>query len=525
MFEIAFLVPTTSKNQPLRDTQDLFLVKYLLTSFTEKSTKDYIYRFYIGYDSCDTFYKENKDKITELFPQLNLNFVCLSDVSRTLVMKWNELFKIAYNDNDFFYQLGDDVTFLSTGWENDFINLLSQSNFIGVVGPKDCNNTELLTQTFVSKRHYDIFNYYFDPSIENWFCDNWINEIYKPDFIYYSSSLIVNNSLQKPRYEVVQIKQEYFNTLVANAGVKLQDYLSNLKYHKVNINLSTEATMRVLSDLYVNATKNNYELVIDTKRIQLLGFKNLSNKLSVGEITDVSSSLSISEINQMRHQFYKYIVFGKKELGIKDSIFVFVDNPYDYLSLEEVILKFKNKWLCENVILVSDVNFSNYKRINKQYVVDYIHSASGIVYDINSKLGYELAIKYKIEHVLEIKPKFYDTVEYKNYFLPLSFDISKRKQTPRILGIVGNFNINIDATIYYKDTDESEKDFVYRILEKEEYVLIIRKPVLEIPFIDFNYILGVDLYKNTFLFIGDKRIIDIVYDSKFIIDNFPFYTI
>ena len=44
--------------------------------------------------------------------------------------------------------------------------------------------SNILTQTFVSRKHYEIFSQFFTDKIKNWYCDNWINQIYSPDFVY-----------------------------------------------------------------------------------------------------------------------------------------------------------------------------------------------------------------------------------------------------------------------------------------------------------------------------------------------------
>jgi hypothetical protein len=47
----------------------------------------------------------------------------------------------------------------------------------GMTGPIN-NNSRILTQTFVSRKHFDLFGYFFPEELKNWFCDNWINETY-----------------------------------------------------------------------------------------------------------------------------------------------------------------------------------------------------------------------------------------------------------------------------------------------------------------------------------------------------------
>jgi hypothetical protein len=96
-----------------------------------------------------------------------------------LTLMWNDLFKRAYNYGcDYFIQCGDDIIFQTKGWINDCISTLQKYNNIGVTAPLSDHNI-LLTQTFVSRKHMELFNYYFPPEIINWYCDDWINNIYK----------------------------------------------------------------------------------------------------------------------------------------------------------------------------------------------------------------------------------------------------------------------------------------------------------------------------------------------------------
>jgi hypothetical protein len=54
------------------------------------------------------------------------------------------------------------LKFTSTGWATLFLQQLKQFNQLGVVGPYDpMHGGRLLTQAFVSRKHYDIFGRFF----------------------------------------------------------------------------------------------------------------------------------------------------------------------------------------------------------------------------------------------------------------------------------------------------------------------------------------------------------------------------
>ena len=64
-------------------------------------------------------------------------------------------------------------------------------------------NRFIQTQTFVSRKHYEIFHFYFPLEIKNWFCDDWINEVYKGiNHFYPLQNHFCNNVGGNPRYDI-----------------------------------------------------------------------------------------------------------------------------------------------------------------------------------------------------------------------------------------------------------------------------------------------------------------------------------
>jgi hypothetical protein len=111
---------------------------------------------------------------------VDIQFICMDNIPKGHLTKmWNKLFNISYNDNcDYFFQCGDDIAFKTKGWINKCIEVLIKSNNIGMAGPIN-NNNKILTQSFVSRSHMELFGYYFPEEIINWCCDDWINLVYK----------------------------------------------------------------------------------------------------------------------------------------------------------------------------------------------------------------------------------------------------------------------------------------------------------------------------------------------------------
>ena len=119
-----------------------------------------------------------------------------------LTVMWNRLFEKAYDDNcDYFYQTGDDILFKMTGWVNDCIGTLEENNDVGLTGPIN-NNSRILTQAMVSRKHMEIFGWFFPEEIQNWCCDDWYNWVYQPDYFYPLKKHFCSNEGGQPRYTI-----------------------------------------------------------------------------------------------------------------------------------------------------------------------------------------------------------------------------------------------------------------------------------------------------------------------------------
>lgn len=207
--KIGVLIPATSKGHVWKTIKDSFLYKYSLTSFLLTRSPQYTYTFYIGIDRNDPIYDsiENKiqfERICSVMKNTNIEFIYMDEIPKGhLTVMWNVLFKKAYDDGcNYFIQCGDDIIFKTKGWIESGVLKLQESSYIGVCGPRN-NNPRLLTQSMVSRKHMDIFKYYFPPEIINWFCDDWINEVYAVvNKVYILHDHFCINAGGKPRYYI-----------------------------------------------------------------------------------------------------------------------------------------------------------------------------------------------------------------------------------------------------------------------------------------------------------------------------------
>nr|QDY51822.1 hypothetical protein 1_207 [Mimiviridae sp. ChoanoV1] len=228
--KIAFIIPITSNKRNYKDIQDIDFYKIFINSLKDKLNEKYIYEFYLGYDNDDNFYINNEIKVINHFQKLNLinskiKLLKINNKKSKLGELWSILAKEAYDNCDYIYQVGDDIKILTSGWEDIFINKLKKNNNIGVVGPTDINNKKILTQSFVHKTHIDIFGDYFPKQIKNWYIDDWITEVYKPNYSYQINNIYVKNSGGGPRYKVKKTETNYEEELKLGKD-KFNQYLN-----------------------------------------------------------------------------------------------------------------------------------------------------------------------------------------------------------------------------------------------------------------------------------------------------------
>jgi hypothetical protein len=206
---LAVLIPCTSNGRPqwktITDTYlyNLSLKTFLLTYNSETQSK-----FYIGYDEDDRIFGNSAEqskivRFLSVMKNVTVEFVSMSGIKKGhLTVMWNRLYEKAYADGfHYFFQCGDDINFKTKGWVDDCIATLKKHNDIGLSGPIN-NNNRILTQSFVSRKHMEIMGYFFPTEIINWCCDDWINEVYKPEHFYPVGAHFCSNDGGEERYAI-----------------------------------------------------------------------------------------------------------------------------------------------------------------------------------------------------------------------------------------------------------------------------------------------------------------------------------
>jgi len=205
---VSLLIPSTSHGRDdWKNPEDTYLWIHTIQSFLLTKCPEHSYTFYIGVDEDDRIYSTQKSK--DFFKgmlsgfDISVQFISMAGIKKGhLTVMWNRLFKKAYDDNmEYFFQCGDDITFRTNGWVSECIKVLSNSNGIGIAGPIN-NNSRILTQAMVSRRHMEIFGWFFPEEIINWCCDDWYNWVYQPLFFYPLKTHYCSNDGGQPRYVI-----------------------------------------------------------------------------------------------------------------------------------------------------------------------------------------------------------------------------------------------------------------------------------------------------------------------------------
>ena len=141
---------------------------------------------------------------------------------------WNGLFVHAIKDGaDYFFQVNDDLAVESSGWTSVLVDKLREMNDIGVVGPIDNNRggDTLLTQAFVSWKHYQIFGRMYPLDIKDWFSDNWITDVYESRRFTLKDAAVRNVNDKGTRYHICM--QPRYHEILNKGKQILKDWLDD----------------------------------------------------------------------------------------------------------------------------------------------------------------------------------------------------------------------------------------------------------------------------------------------------------
>jgi hypothetical protein len=209
--KICFAIPSTTNNREWKNINETYLYKSI--NNLNKLTDKYVIYIYISYDINDIIYSISKerDKLINKYSNFNIKWFKNDFEKGNVVAHWNFLYEKSVNNNIYYtYLIGDDIIYPNNSyWLDDLIDGLKKNNNIGISGGDSGNPSLPMTQFLISKKHYDIFNYAFNPLIKNWYCDNYLLELYPEKYINYFHQYKLYNTGGSPRYIINNIKDKY----------------------------------------------------------------------------------------------------------------------------------------------------------------------------------------------------------------------------------------------------------------------------------------------------------------------------
>lgn len=203
---VAVLVPSTSRKRSWASPAESYLSKFTIPTATATvGYGDCV--FYVGVDPGDRIY-DNGDMQLQLrsaHPDAEIVFVRMDGIKGGHLSKmWNRLFSRAYGDGcDYFVVSGDDVEYQTAGWLDECVRLLRLTGGIGVAGPVDTGNKRILTNGMcVTRDHMRLFGWLFPEELLNWCTDDWLNDVYRPNYHHTAVGSTCRNRGGAPRYDV-----------------------------------------------------------------------------------------------------------------------------------------------------------------------------------------------------------------------------------------------------------------------------------------------------------------------------------
>ncbi len=200
--KIAVIVPTTSRNREWTKWEDTYLASILLPSINT----EHEITMYIGYGTEDDFFMNHQNRRNK-YKNIKLKWYSFTNFEGNPCAIWTELGKKSVED--YIFVCGDDIKLdANPKWWDIFIDALQKQNNMGYAAGWS-NNDSIPTQFLIHRNHIQLFDFVYPPQIRNWFCDDWMANVYPNKMRYWNKNIKHLNIGGAPRYEVIMADKLY----------------------------------------------------------------------------------------------------------------------------------------------------------------------------------------------------------------------------------------------------------------------------------------------------------------------------
>jgi hypothetical protein len=237
---ICFLSCISSKGFRNMLFSNTALSAVLLKSIKSTIEPKYRYSLIIGIDKTDTFWNAHIQEIIDFFhskPFIDVEILAVKggSFSKAIngVAAYAHTLKTKINSKtegkcNYYIRINDDSQFVSHGWTTMAVNQLAKYNpkNVGVVGPTvKQGNTGILVFDFVHRVHLDIFDTYYPAELSNWWIDDWITQVYRPNNMRKLPQWRMNHVMKHGRrYSVNRAERQKLSGLVKGGKESISKY-------------------------------------------------------------------------------------------------------------------------------------------------------------------------------------------------------------------------------------------------------------------------------------------------------------
>ena len=201
--DTAFLIPSTSHARSWTDVTHTYLHTHACTSLRALGSGGAT--VYVGYDDDDRILAspEARAALAELHPHLAFRWTAFSPDKGNVVRIWNALAEQALQDGKAYLMVaGDDIVYPqeeSTTWLQTLRGSLRAQHHVGWASGFS-GNDRIATQFLVHKTHVQLLGWVFPPAMRNWYCDDFLNEVYPSTYRAWHKDVQIPNAGGTERY-------------------------------------------------------------------------------------------------------------------------------------------------------------------------------------------------------------------------------------------------------------------------------------------------------------------------------------